>query len=96
MSNVDTEVSSRTSWYTMPFEGTTSLFRQFKTRNLQGAENIAEQALHLIADSGHDESSIISYNSECCTISLHVAVEGEITQGYYDLTDKIDKVVRHA
>jgi hypothetical protein len=96
MSNTHNGIIDLRGWLKMPFEGTTSLFRQAKTQSLQEAEGIAQQALRLITDGGYDESSIISYNSESCTISLHVAVEGEITQDYYDLTDKIDEMIGHA
>lgn len=95
MNDTDTETISRTDWHTMSFEGTTSLFRQFKTHNLQNAESVAGRALRLITNAARDKSSTVSYNSESCTISLHVAVSDQITQDYYDLADKIDKAVNH-
>jgi hypothetical protein len=87
--------NTTSGWLKMPFGETDSLFRLIKAQSLAVAEAIAEDALRLIVDGGYQESSIVSYNSESCTISLHAAVENKISQDYYDLANKIDKAVEH-
>lgn len=77
MSNTYNGIIDLRGWLKMPNNGLLCLI---KAQNLQEAESIAAKAVQIICNEGYAESSMVSYTSEECTISLHVAVEDEITQ----------------
>ena len=80
-------------WRIVKSEDSEGLSRLFRCSELIKSVAVADAAIKVILDGGYEKSSMLFFNDYECSVSIHVAMDGVITDEYTNLATRIDMAV---